>query len=121
MLKEQALRKFKAFENFALMNACGKCSNEAMRAECLKRFTKAELVEFWEATKNLTFPETYGQTPWEVAGNVAYELAKEAEKPAEYVESAKVREIHAAAAARRGKRARPVQLGLFEPLQLTLI
>ena len=113
MLKEQAIRKFKAFENHAL----GGGYNEQMRAECLKRFTKAQLLEFWAETKNLTFPETYGQTPWEVAGTVAYELAKEQEATATTlrVEAAQT------SAAGRGKRAKPVQLGLFEPQQLMLL
>ena len=119
LTKEQAIRKFKAFENGALMKACGKCCNEAMKAQARAQFTKAQLLEFWAETKNLTFPEWYGQTPWECAGTVAYEVAKEAEAEAERERKAMALHTHLALRARKAKK--PVQLGLFEPQQLMLI
>jgi hypothetical protein len=36
--------------------------------------TLEKLREFWDDTRNLTWPETYGTSPWEFAGSVAYQI-----------------------------------------------
>ena len=119
LTKEQAIRKYRAFENEALGKGCGKWTNEAMKAYCREKFTREQLAEFWAETKNLTFPEWYGQTPWEVAGGVAYEVAREMECEAARERQTHAMHVHMALRVKRGKK--PVQLGLFEAQQLQLI
>ena len=39
--------------------------------------TLEKLREFWDDTKDLTWPETYGSSPWEFASSVAYQVFNE--------------------------------------------
>lgn len=36
--------------------------------------TLEKLREFWDDTRELSWPETYGSSPWEFAGSVAYQI-----------------------------------------------
>jgi hypothetical protein len=80
MLKQAALTKYR--ETF------GDGHMPAFRDDCesdwqayADRFaqrvrTRQALASFWNDIRSLTWPETYGQTPWEFAGSAGYTLVQ---------------------------------------------
>lgn len=63
LTKAEALKKFAAFKDSELRA----CTAETRRAALFAKFSAAQLIQFWNETKHLSWPEYYGQTPWESA------------------------------------------------------
>lgn len=50
-------------------------ARESRVKDFLNNFASVEkLHEFWEDTRHLSWPETFGSSPWEFAGSVAYQM-----------------------------------------------
>lgn len=64
--KEKALAKWPR-ENVS--------ARESRVKDFLNNFASVErLHEFWDDTRHLSWPETFGSSPWEFAGSVAYQM-----------------------------------------------
>uniref|UniRef100_UPI003F496C8D hypothetical protein n=1 Tax=Cupriavidus taiwanensis TaxID=164546 RepID=UPI003F496C8D len=71
--KEEALEKWDGFKDRAIEGGFG--SQQERVAGLIKAgATKAKLIQFWRETKHLSWPNSYGQSPWETASSVGAAL-----------------------------------------------
>jgi hypothetical protein len=71
--KEAALEKWDGFKDRAIVGGFGS-QQERISGLIKAGATKAQLIRFWRETKHLSWPASFGQSPWETASSVGAAL-----------------------------------------------